>query len=41
MLLRDRLRAQYFRDWIEAILFDVRRDMGWDRTARFRRRRSL
>ena len=41
MLLRDRLRSQYFRDWIEAILLDVRRDMGWDRTARFQRRRSL
>ena len=41
MLLRDRLRQQYWLDWIEAIIEDVRREMGWDRTARFGRRRSL
>jgi hypothetical protein len=41
MLLRDRLRMQYLRDWTEAILLDVKRDMGWGRTLRFHQRRSL
>jgi hypothetical protein len=41
MLLRDRLRQQYFRDWIDALLEDVRREMGWGKTLRFHQRRSL
>jgi hypothetical protein len=41
MLLRDRLRMEYLRDWTLAILEDVKRDMGWGKTLRFQRRRSL
>ena len=42
MLLRDRLRQQYFKDWILAILEDTRREMGWGRNgSRWKRHRSL